>query len=78
MLPAWGCSHFNQLLAACIDHVEYGESETLTVNGRLSREKFTVKFPGMKTLFDEGMDWTVWKKVAEEMYRPCPTAHRGR
>ena len=67
-----GCSHFNQLIVMCIDHVPYAENDKITVNGRLSAEKFTAKYPAMQPLFTEGMEWAVWKAAAETMYPTLP------
>ena len=65
------CTHFNQSLAATEERLEWGNEE-LTIDGRLSPEKIQSKHPLIKQLYEEGLEWEVWKYDAEVLYPDLP------
>ena len=61
------CGHTNQFLVACLDGVESKE-ESLTIDGRISKDKITKGNPQLPSALAEGLSWTVIEPEAEDMY----------
>ena len=65
------CTHFNQSLAAA-DAGVLCEIESISIDGRLSKQKLMARHPRIAPLFSEGLTWCVWKFEAEVLYPELP------
>ena len=65
------CSHFNQALHSA-DEGKPHDNEEICIDGHLSKAKIIAKHPLLGPIFEEGMDWWVWKADAETMYPSLP------
>ena len=65
------CSHFNQALH-CVLEGKAHNNEAICIDGHLSKAKIIAKHPLLGPIFDEGLEWCVWKSEAERMYPSLP------
>ena len=65
------CSHFSQAMRNAVAELPH-DNVRLCANGRLSVSTICRQFPLMKPLFDMGIEFNVWKSVAEDLYPNLP------
>ena len=65
------CSHFAQALNMVLESKPH-DNPAICMDGKLSRAMIVGKHPLLEPLFQDGMDWFVWKEVAAMMYPTLP------
>ena len=65
------CSHFAQALNMVLESKPH-DNTAICMDGKLSRAMIVGKHPLLEPLFQDGMDWFVWKAKAAMMYPTLP------
>jgi hypothetical protein len=62
-----GCTHFNQSLAAVVEGRPH-KNEKLCIDGKLSMAKVVQRYPVLKSVFEHGLTWWIWKAEVDDLY----------
>ena len=62
-----GCTHFNQALASVMEGKPHN-NEKLCIDGRLSMAKVAERYPVLKSVFEHGLTWWIWKAEVDDLY----------